>query len=565
MAPAGKWRLLLLFFSPAVLIALLIGLLNLGAFYQLQASYLEDDKTRVEQLREASTLTDFNQRLAQIQLQMEQLLARHATTALSRAELEQVSREIGVRLTALDWEFGNRFTSTGVTSEIYQALDAAEAHRQVMLEALETATTDPDQAKIYFEAATAKQQLLSQASNAIVERVVNDQLTTWQAHNQQFKTSTRNTVLIGGTGIALLLLFWLVLVSRLNRDLFQLAGALQQLAQPQPEPEPEPLTAVEKMAASPAHLMRGMANSVLVFRDAVKARRQAEQELRSIKQDVSRYRQKQETLGRHNEHLEQLVSERTRELKRARAAAEAANHSKSEFLTNVSHDLLTPMNAIISLTHRVSRATEAPQQCLSLEKINSEARHLLDMINNLLDLSRVDASQIESERQDFDLGALVYQVINRVQPQTDEAGLGMVADISQVPHTLYGNSIRLEQVLFNLMDYAVNSTEQGEIKVTAETVARDANRLRVRFQIICTGVGLSEAHKAHLFQAFTNADNAVTRAQGNGLGLAVSKRMVQLMEGEIGVENRPAEGCTVWFELPMCLARSRVALPEDNG
>ncbi|MET3999704.1 ATP-binding protein [Marinobacterium sp. MBR-109] len=670
MASAGKWRLLLLFFSPAVLIALLIGMINLGAFYQLQAAYHEDDKSRIQQLQEASTLTDFNQRLAQVQLQMEQLLARHATTALSRSELEQVGREIGVRLTALDWEFGNRFTSSGVTSEIYQALDAAEAHRQVMLQAVETATTDPQQAKVYIEAATAKQQLLSQASNTIVERVVNELLTTWQRHNREFETHTRNTILMGAFTVAVLLVLWLFLIGWLSRNLLQLTGALQQLAQPDPQSEPERLTAVEKIASSPANLMHGMANSVLAFRDTVKARQEAEHELRklslvveqnpnavlitdlgcrieyvndafvemtgyerdwvigrnprllrsgktphstyqsmwqqllkgqnwqgefinrrrdgrelieraiimplhqpsgeithyvAIKHDITKHKQMQEELDRYHSHLEQLVSERTRELQRAKVAAEVANRSKSEFLANISHELLTPMNTIIGLTHLVSRSTEVPQQLEKLEKVDSTARHLLSMINNLLDLSRVETGQLELERQDFDLEELVQRVMSRIQPQADDAGLGMMADIGQVPHNLHGNSIRLEQVLFNLVANAVKFTEQGEVRISVETVARDAEKLRVRFKVIDTGIGIDNVQKGRLFQAFEQVDSSTTRRYGgSGLGLAVSKRMVQLMEGDIGVESQPGEGSTFWFELPMSLAKPVAARPEDN-
>src|SRR5690554_6754536 len=280
MKLSGTWRLLLLFFLPAVAIAALVGAINLSAFYTLQNDHQQSDADRIRMLQEVATLTDFNQRLARVQLQMEELLTRQLAGSLSAGELERASRELGVRLTALDWEFGNRFTSSGVTAEIHTALDAAEAQRLIMLEALQAGEADPEQARTYLQAATEKQKLLIQASNTIIERVVQDLLDVWQQHNDEFKDHSFNTILLGGLTILLLLVLWLALIGWLGRDLLQLTTALQKLAKQ--TPELDGMEAIEKIEAHPANLMRPLATTVLTFRDTIQARQQAEQELRKL-------------------------------------------------------------------------------------------------------------------------------------------------------------------------------------------------------------------------------------------------------------------------------------------
>lgn len=669
MRISGKWRVLLLFFVPALLIALLVGAINLKAFYELQTAYGQSDQDRIQVLKEVATLTDFNQRLAQIQLQMEELLARQASAAITSAELESMSREIGVRLTALDWEFGNRFASLGVTAEIHAALDAAEAQRQIMLAALQQGVGNAEQTQAYLQAAREKQQLLTHASNTIIERVVNDLLAVWQQHSHDFERRSLTTIGVGGLTIMVLLVLWLMLILWLSRDLLQLTTALQKLSRP--EPELDTLAEVEGIHARHGSLMRPMAKAVLTFRDTIRARQQAEQELRklslvveqdpnavivtdlearieyvndaflamtgyerdwilgknprvlrsgktprstysclwkqlqqgdnwqgefinrrrdgseliehaiimplrqpsgeithyvAIKRDITKRRQMEAELDRYHRHLEQLVADRTRELNRAKVAAEAANQSKSAFLANVSHELLTPMNAIIGMTHLAREAAHDDRQLQRLDKVEASAQHLLGIIKNLLDLSRLETGQLESAQREIDLQQLLDQVQQQVQPDVEQRGLILSTDLADTPRYLYGDAARIQQVLLNLSRNAVKFTEQGEIWIKARKVAEDSERVRIRFSVSDTGIGIDEEQTARLFQAFEQGDNSTTRRYGgNGLGLALSKRLVELLGGSIGVQSQPGVGSTFWFELPLRTPAGQFSLVENKG
>lgn len=669
MRISGKWRVLLLFFVPALLIALLVGAINLHAFYQLQTAYGQSDQDRIQVLKEVATLTDFNQRLAQIQLQMEELLARQASGAITPAELESMSREIGVRLTALDWEFGNRFASLGVTAEIHAALDAAEAQRQIMLDALQQGVGNAEQTQAYLQATREKQQLLTHASNTIIERVVNDLLAVWQQHSHDFERRSLTTIGVGGLTIMVLLVLWLMLILWLSRDLLQLTTALQKLSRP--EPELDTLAEVEWIHARHGSLMRPMATAVLTFRDTIRARQQAEHELRklsllveqdpnavivtdldarieyvndaflamtgyerdwilgknprvlrsgktprstyislwkqlqqgdnwqgefinrrrdgseliehamimplrqpsgeithyvAIKRDITKRRQMEAELDRYHRHLEQLVADRTRELNRAKVAAEAANQSKSAFLANVSHELLTQMNAIIGMTHLAREAAHDDRQLQRLDKVEASAQHLLGIIKNLLDLSRLETGQLESAQREIDLQQLLDQVQQQVQPDVEQRGLILSTDLADTPRYLYGDAIRIQQVLLNLSRNAVKFTEQGEIWIKARKVAEDSERVRIRFSVSDTGIGIDEEQAARLFQVFEQGDNSSTRRYGgNGLGLALSKRLVELLGGSIGVQSQPDVGSTFWFELPLRTPAGQFSLVEDKG
>lgn len=668
MVFSGKWRVTLLLFSPAILIALLVGAINLGAFFKLNAEYYHSDESRMRMLEEASILTDFNQRLVDIQGQMESLFAQQVSTATSTEELQQTSREISVRLTALDWEFGNRFDNNNVTAEIHTALDAVDAHRMMIHQALETVTTDPAQARAYFQAATAKQQALSQASNHIVEQIITDVLGTWEQHDNELGVHTRNTLMIGGLTIFLLLVLWLFLIGWLSRDLLYLTGAMRQLASPHPHLEQLPV--VEKIASSTGNLMSGMARAVLVFRDAIKARQDAEQELRklslvveqnpngvlvtdlncnieyvndafvemtgyerewiigrnpsllrsgktprstyesmwhhllkglnwqgefinrrrdgselienaiimplrepsgkithyvAIKHDITKRKKMQKELDRYHGHLEQLVSDRTRELNQARVVAEEASLSKSELLSSMSHEILPPMNSIIDLTHLVRHSIQDPDQQMKLKEVEEAAQSLLVMITNLLDLFKVETKQFEPEQHPFELEQLIDHVLGRVGPQARQRGLKLLSDLGQVPKILCGDNGRLEQVLMNLLTNAIQFTQQGEVKIMVELVVQEADQLRVRFKVIDTGIGISNEHLSGLFQVVEQADSSTTEGNhGNGLGLATSKRLVQLMGGVIGVESQPYIGSTFWFELPLLCTTDSLLPSKEN-
>lgn len=295
-----------------------------------------------------------------------------------------------------------------------------------------------------------------------------------------------------------------------------------------------------------------------------------------IVRDVSERKRTEERLRNHTHKVEyarsrlqsqaDLLEEQARKLRDAQERSQSANRAKSDFLANMSHEIRTPMTAILGYAELLAEGLRDPEHLAMADAMRRNGRHLMCIVDDILDLSKIEAGKMVLEQRVFAPATLMQDVVEMLRPRCLEKGIELTAVVGEgVPDRLSSDPTRVRQVLFNLIGNAVKFTERGSVAVILDHVVGNQGEIELRWRVEDTGIGLSQDQIANLFRPFTQADASTTRKHGGtGLGLAISRRLAHLLGGDITVSSMPAKGSVFQFAMKAYLPEAGVAVPTRS-
>ena len=545
---------------PPLLLALLLPLLGLAfaavfitlaTLYQLKGRQAEAQQNQRQTVGLLNEATRLNAEMASIQQRISDVLKKADTGRMDEAAVYRAHSEVVDALAPLGQKVEGIATQaqalTGDAGTTAALRRDFEEYRNAAIQATDIAAIDPPTAGDHIAAAQLRFIAVSEHTHRIghdLGRLLERQgAQAVQTLDERFGQA----VIVALGGLVMMCLLALLGVRHLTRRVTRIATAMTELAEARHDPPPLP--EIEAMSRQERNAFGALAGAVMTFRQALLDEHQVRAELLAQQQS-----------------LEAQVEARTADLREARDQAEAATRVKSDFLSTMSHEIRTPMNSVIGMTHLTLRANPEPRVADCLRKIQASGQHLLGIINDILDYSKLDAHKLRLEQADFDLRELLDGLLGLVVERASAKGLALQIHVAaDVPQRLRGDALRIQQVLLNYASNAIKFTDRGEIRIEVSRFDAGQDRLCLKFAVRDTGIGISQAQQGRLFQSFEQADSSITRRYGGtGLGLAICKRLAELMHGQVGVDSIPGQGSTFWFTCTLEAAMP-MALGGDEG